>query len=119
MIEIRPANPSSTRLASVQTDPITCSEAAVRTATNAAVATTIAKQAVAVKVITPQPVTRIASTDVTAAATAASKTLGTTEAPGTARKPAIDANSVAIKFSASPAIAFRRVRSATTEASSA
>ena len=55
-----------------------CSGAAVITPANAATATTIAKHDTAVNVTTPQPDKRIANTDVTAAAIAASSTLGVT-----------------------------------------
>jgi hypothetical protein len=75
------------------------SGAAVMTPADAAIATTIAKHDIVVNVTTPQPDKRIANTAITAAAIAASSTLGTPGAPGTARKPAAVANTVAITLS--------------------
>ena len=82
------------------------------TPANAATATTIAKHDTAVNVTTPQPDKRIAITDVTAAPVAASSTLGAPGAPGTARKPAAAANTVAITLSVSPANESRYARCA-------
>ncbi len=112
-IDARPAGPSRPRDISVQTELMERNGAAVMTTARAHAATTIAKQAAAVNVTTPQPVTRIANTDVTAAAVAASSTLGAPPAPGTARKPATEAKPLAITLSVSPAIRFPYTRCAT------
>ena len=86
------------------------------TVASALAAMTSAKHATAVNVAMPQPVTRIANTDVTNAATAASSAFGPPAAPGTATKPAVAANPHAIRFNASPAIRLRYTRHATTAA---
>src|SRR6516225_5391008 len=111
-----PSRPSDIKAA---TEPRAYGGAAVITPTNAAMAMTIATPETAVNVTAPQPDSRIASTEVTAAAVAASNTLGIPGAPGTARNPAIAPNAVAIRLRASPAIASRYTRYAITAASRA
>src|ERR1700757_150810 len=114
MIDARAATSSRPKETSADTGPMTCSGAAVITPANAAIATTIAKHDTAVNVTTPQPDKRIANTEITAAPIAASSALETPGAPGTARKPAIAANTVAITLSVSPAIESLCARAAKT-----
>ena len=74
-IDTRAAAPSRPRDTSADAAPIACGGAAVITPTNAATATTVATHDTAVNVTAPQPDARIANTQVTAAAVAASNTL--------------------------------------------
>ena len=94
------------------------SGAAVIALAKAAPAVTSAKHDTAVRATTPRPVIRIATTDVTAAAIAASSTLGAPETPGTAMKPATAANAVAIRLRVSPAMGSRAARCAVSRAMS-
>ncbi len=110
-IEARPAGPSRPRDASADAAPMAGSGAPVTTPANAAAAMTIAKHDTADNA-TPPPVTRMASTDVTAAAIAAGSTLAIPELPDTVRKPAAAAKAVPIKLSVSAAIRSRYARCA-------
>src|SRR6516225_4655982 len=118
-IDNRAADPSRPSDIKAATEPMAYDGAAVSTSTSAPTAMTIATHKTAVNVIAPQPDRRIASTEVTAAVVAASNALGTPGAPGTARNPATAPNAVAIKLSASPAIASRYARCAITAKSTA
>ncbi len=105
--------------ASVASEPMAGTGAAVIAPTSVAAATTTAQHATAVNVIPPQPVMRIASTDVAAAAIAATSTLWTPGTPGTASRPATAPNMVAITLNVRPAIGSRYVRHAITANSKA